>query len=248
MQHLVDHILEKFPNPELALKQIFQTGKPTPNLVLDGFMPRELAVALNRECNNISDEHWTTFTRKGSHMQECKKLNHMRVARRVIEELNSSETLRWLESITGIQGLLPDPHLTGAGYSRSYTGDTLQVHNDFNWNDELRLHRAISMIIYLTPDWRPQWGGGLDFYNNTQSTVIKTVDCMFNRMLMWSYTPENYHGYTKPLSCPENLSRNTIRLFYYTSNSTHNPNDLPHRSQYWYDPETQTAYDHKEQS
>lgn len=246
MEHLADYLLEKFNNPELTLNKVFTLGKPTPNIVLDNFLPKELALSLNRECNNIPEENWKVFTRKGSHMMECNKLNHMRLARRLIEELNSSQALTWLEQLTGIQGLLPDPHLTGAGYSKSFTGDTLQVHNDFNWNDQLRLHRALSVIIYLTPNWQAEWGGGLEFYDSKQTSIVKKIDCLFNRMLAWSYTPENYHGYTTPLSCPENVSRNTIRLFYYTSNSTHNPNDPPHRSQYWYDPQ-KGAYDQREQ-
>lgn len=245
--HLSDHILNKFPNPELGLKNIFQKAKPTPNIVLDDFLPRQLALELARECSNIPKEHWTEFTRNGSHMEECKQLTVMQIARRTVEELNSSATIKWLERVTGINGLLPDPHLIGAGYSRSYPGDTLQIHNDFNWNEELKLHRTLSMIIYLTPGWKPDWGGGLDFYDHRREHVVKTIYCTYNRMLLWQYHPRNFHGYTEPLKCPSGLTRNTLRLFYYTSNSTHNPNDPPHRSQYWYDPDKDQPYDIKEE-
>lgn len=243
--HIGDYIVSKFPNPSFGFNEVFKLGKPTPNLVVDEFLPKELAYKLHTECSTIPDDVWTDFTRKGSHMKECKSLIHMHTARQLIEEMNGSQMIRWLEQATGIQGLIGDPHITGAGYCKSYQGDTLQIHNDFNWNDELRLHRALSVIIYLTPGWKPQWGGALEFYNDDQTRVVKSVDCLFNRMLMWSYTPKNYHGYVKPISCPENISRNALRLFYYTSNSTHNPNDPPHRSQYWYDPATNAAYDNR---
>jgi len=244
--HVTDSILERFPNPNLSLQQIYQNAKPTSNLVLDHFLDKALAIELANECINIPSEHWTKFTRNGSHMLECKNLVVMQRAREVVEQLNGSQFISWLEALTGINGLLPDPHLTGAGYSRSFQNDTLQIHNDFNWNDQLQLHRAVSLIIYLTPGWLPEWNGGLEFYDTKQTHVVKTVDCLFNRALIWNYSPVNYHGYTKPILCPPQVSRNTLRLFYYVSNSTYRDDDPPHRSQYWYDPDTQTAYDKRD--
>ena len=220
MQHLTDYLLEKFPNPQMSLNKVFAAGKPTPNIVLDNFLPKDVALALNRECNNIPDQEWKVFTREGSHMKECNRLTHMRLGRRIIEELNSSHMLTWLESMTGIQGLLPDPHLVGAGYSKSFRGDTLQAHNDLDWNEQSRLHTALGVIIYLTPDWNAQWQGAHEFYNTDQTAVVKKIDCVFNRFLAWSHSPNVSHGYTVPLSCPQAVSRNTVRLFYYTSNST----------------------------
>lgn len=244
--HLSDHVLKKFSNPELTLLNIFKNGKPTPNLILDDFLPKNTAIELARECASISTEYWTKFTRNGSHMEECKQLVAMQLARRSVEELNGSEFIKWLEQATGISGLIPDPHLTGAGYSRSYPGDTLQIHNDFNWNDSLKLHRALSLIIYLTPGWKPEWGGSLDFYDQNREYVVKTIDCNFNRLLIWQYHPRNFHGYTTPLKCPAGVTRNTLRLFYYVSNSTHNLSDPPHRSQYWYDRDTNTPFDKRD--
>jgi hypothetical protein len=245
--HLSDHILNKFPNPELGLQTIFKQARPTPNIVLDNFLPKETALELARECASIPSDAWTKFTRNGSSMEECKTLTLMQSARRAVEELNGSAFIGWLERVTGVQGLIADPHLTGAGYSRSYAGDTLQIHNDFNWNEQLKLHRTLSVIIYLSPGWNPEWGGGLDFYDQRRQNVVKTVDCLYNRMLVWQYHPRNFHGYTTPLSCPSHITRNTLRLFYYTSNSTHNPQDPPHRSQYWYDAELDQAYDLREE-
>jgi hypothetical protein len=179
-------------------------------------------------------------------MEECKQLTHMPVGRQFVEHMHSSEVIRWLETVTGIAGLIPDPHITGAGYSKSYQGDTLKIHNDFNWNNDLKLHRAISIILYITPDWDPAWGGALDFYDSNREQIVTSVDCIFNRLLIWQYHSRNFHGYTSPLNCPDGLTRNTMRLFYYTSNSTYNAEDLPHRSQYWYDPATNTSYDKRE--
>lgn len=243
--HIADSIRTVHNNTE-QLRAQFASAEPVPMLVQDNFLDASTAHKLSTESQDLAPNLWTQFTRRGSYMDECKQLEHAPVLRQTVEQLNSSTMLNWLSKVTGIQGLVPDPHLTGAGYSRSYRGDTLQVHNDFNWNEQLRLHRSLSMIIYITPEWEHTWGGSLDFYTQDQTQIVTSVHTLFNRMLLWQYTPWAYHGYAQPIQCPPNQSRRTLRLFYYVSNSTHNPDDPPHRSQYWFDPAQGGAYDRRE--
>ena len=58
----------------------------------------------------------------------------------LVHTLHSSEFVKWLEDLTEVPKLIPDPILIGAGYMKSYKGDTLQVHTDFNWVEELALN------------------------------------------------------------------------------------------------------------
>jgi hypothetical protein len=41
--------------------------------------------------------------------------------RRFVEEAHSSQTLRWLEAVTGTQGLTGEPHLKNAGFGHGHT-------------------------------------------------------------------------------------------------------------------------------
>jgi Rps23 Pro-64 3,4-dihydroxylase Tpa1-like proline 4-hydroxylase len=169
------------------------------------------------------------------------------VAFDVLNYFHSSYFLNSLSNYTGIKGLIPDPHLVGAGYSKSFNGDILNVHTDFNWNEQLQLHRSLSLIVYLTPDWKEEWGGALDFYDSKKENVVTTIDTLFNRCLIWKYDRFGYHGYTNPIQCPQDKNRTTFRVYYYTSNSTHLLNDPPHRSLYWIDETTKMPYDKKAQ-
>ncbi len=222
-------------------KNVFQTtdnyatAQPGPMGIIDNFLPKNVALDLYNEMFTIPDEHWRIFNRNGSHMMELNKLHLAPKAFELVGYLHSSYALKQLSELTGIPDLIPDPHLIGAGYSKSFPGDTLNLHTDFNWNDSLKLHRACSLIIYLTPDWNPDWNGGLDFYDQKRQAPVTHVDCLFNRCLIWNYHKFGWHGHLKPLSCPQETPRTTFRLFYYTSNSTYRENDPPHRSQYWID-------------
>lgn len=217
----------------------------TSSMVIDNFLPANTASGLFDEIQSIEDPLWKTFTRNGSYMLEMNKVELMPKGFEIMSYLHSPLFLTALSEATGIDGLMPDPYLIGAGYSKIYKGHTLKVHTDFNWNETLKLHRALSLIIYLTPEWEVEWNGGLEFYNESRDTVVKQVDCLFNRCVIWKYNKLGWHGHSKPLDCPPGLPRTTLRLFYYVSNSTHNADDPPHRSQYWIDPDNKLPFDKK---
>lgn len=224
------------------LSQQFESASPIRLVVLDNFLDQTLIQNLNQECLTIDSQYWKTFNRNGSHMKECNNIDVMPTATKFVALMHSPKTLQWLEQVTGITSLIPDPYLIGAGYSKSYTGDQLKVHTDFNWNDQLKLHRALSLIVYLTPEWNPEYNGSLDFYNSTRSEVVTSIDCLHNRCVIWEQHERGFHGYEKSIACPKNMSRNTFRLFYYTSKLE--PLN-PHRSLYWYNETTGEPYDIK---
>ena len=226
----------------------FHLGKPIPMGIVDNFLPDDVALNMYKESRTISDDNWKTFTRNGSHMMELNKMELAPIAFNTLNYFHSSNFLNSLSSYTGISGLIPDPHLVGAGYSKSFNGDILNVHTDFNWNEQLQLHRALTLTLYLTPDWKTEYGGALDFYDSKKEKVVTTVDTFFNRCLIWKYDRFGYHGYTAPIQCPKDKHRTTFRAFYYTSNSTHLEQDPPHRSLYWVDEITKLPYDKRTQT
>lgn len=217
---------------------------PIRHFVKHNFLPENVALDMYNEIRLIDNSKLRHFTRNGSNMYELiDKFELIPNAFKLIGYLNSGSFLKSLEEVTGINGLISDPYLTGAGYSKIYNGDRIKIHTDFNWNDRLKLHRACSLIIYITPNWKTEYGGSLDFYEQTGQQIVTTIPCLFNTCLIWNYHKLGFHGCTKPVNCPNNEFRAAFRLFYYTSNSTYNLDDLPHRSQYWIDSKTNLPYD-----
>lgn len=242
-QKTAQHISNKFSDYQ-KLNNEFVGTPPFPMIVLDDFLPTQIASAMATETHDIPSHKWTEFTRKKSHMQECTDMEVCPVARDgFVSYMHSQAGMKWLSNITGISDLIPDPYLVGAGYSRSFTGDHLGIHTDFNWNESLKLHRMLSMILYIEPDWKPEYGGDIVFkdFNNTQ--VVQKVSAKFNRCVIWRHHKRGFHGYPDPLTSPSDISRKTFRLFFYVSNATHNTQDLPHRSLYWYDGDANEPYD-----
>lgn len=222
----------------------YQKGTPTPWIYFDDFLPADTFEIIHDEINNIPKYIWNRFTRNGSNMAECNNLTFSPNLRNLVLNLNSSEFVRWLELLTGHFKLIPDPHLIGAGLMRCFKGDSLKLHTDFNWNEQLNLNRQLNAILYLHPEWQNDWHGGLEFWDFDFQKKLHEIECKPNRLIIWDYHERLLHGHPNPLNCPDNRSRDGLRLFYFTSNST--PYSEPHRSLYWIDEKTNQPYDIRE--
>jgi len=227
----IDFITSKYDPKLFALD--YSHGTPVPWITFDDFLPQELLTAVQEDIKQTPKHIWTPFTRNGSFMMECNNLRYSPVVRDLVLNLNSKEFVTWLENVTGLKKLIPDPLLIGSGLMRCKNGDSLKLHTDFNWNEQLGLNRALSVILYVSPEWDPAWGGSLEFLDFDRKTVLHRIESKPNRLLMWNYDERLVHGHPNPISCPPDAVRDGLRLFYFTSNAT--PLSKPHRSLYWFD-------------
>jgi len=207
--------------------------------VIDNFIDEETCLKLYEECISAPKGGWTVFSRAGSRMEEFNDLISCPTAHQVTYELmHSGEMLYDLEQMTGISGLLPDPHLVGAGYSIFRNGSFLGSHYDFNWNDRLRLHRKLTSFLFITPGWKEEWGGHHEIWTGSydkdkNAKKVYSHAPLFNRFFIdENVKKEPYHAVSK-VDCPDSVvGRCAIRFFYYISSSEHDPDDPPHKSIY----------------
>jgi hypothetical protein len=235
-------LVSKYDPKDYAID--YSQGTPVPWISFDNFLPEEVLKPIQAEILQIPKHVWTEFVRNGSFMLECNNLKYAPLINELVLYLNSGEFLQWLENITGLKKLIPDPHLIGSGLMRCGPGHSLKLHTDFNWNEQLNLNRALSVILYLSKEWDTAWQGDLEFWNFDRSQCLHKIAPVPNRLLVWNYDERLVHGHPKALTCPPGHMRDGLRLFYFTSNAT--PLSPPHRSLYWFDDETNCPFDKKE--
>jgi Rps23 Pro-64 3,4-dihydroxylase Tpa1-like proline 4-hydroxylase len=135
-----------------------------------------------------------------------------------IEYLNSYSFLNFLQNLTGIrEKLIPDPYLFGGGLHQIKRGGFLKIHSDFNVHPQMRLNRRINLLLYLNKDWKEEWGGQLELWDQQMKSCQVKVKPNFNKMVIFKTTDFSFHGHPKPLMCPERVSRKSIALYYYTN-------------------------------
>jgi hypothetical protein len=97
----------------------------------------------------------------------------------------------------------------------------LNVHVDYNIHPKLQLQRHYNLIVYITPNWQPEWGGGLELWSHNDATggpkeLVKLVENRFNRAVLFDTTQNSWHGLPADLNCPEGVVRQSLAVYYVT--------------------------------
>src|SRR5437016_842453 len=192
----------------------FAEARPFPHFVLDGLFPDTAIAACHALFAQLPDTYWEKSNDEGVEVKWRSKWNSEyeipEPAREIVRFLNSGIFLRELSRLTGIPHLIADPYYTGGGFNLIKRGGHLDVHVDGNWHDAMQVHRRLNLILYLNPNWRAEWGGGLNFYDSDGQEVRKTILPKANRTLAFETNDYSYHGHPEPLCCPEHEGRSSI--------------------------------------
>ena len=213
-----------------ALRDRYANAKPFPHIALDGLFDDAVLEAVLREFPGPRDTDWRTFASPTE-----KKLgffhDRSRVSKTIIDflnDMNSWPMLLWLEDLTGIEGLIPDPYFGGGGLHQIERGGFLKVHADFNVHPKLKLDRRLNMLIYLNRDWKEEYGGHLELWDADRKSCRERILPVFNRTVIFSTTDTSFHGHPHPLTSPEGVTRKSVSLYYYTAGRPLEERSEPH--------------------
>ena len=137
--------------------------------------------------------------------------------RQLFYALNSRPVLSFVEELTGIKGLIPDPYFAGGGVHVVANGGHLDIHADFNHHAGLNLERRVNLLIYLNKDWKAEYGGSFEVWNDDMTAQMASYVPLFNRMCMFSNSSHSWHGNPEPVNHPDGEPRLSIALYYYTA-------------------------------
>ncbi len=196
----------------------YRAADPFPHAVIDGFLPETILDEVLRAYPRPGDIEWTHWISKHDHKLAFDKVERLSASiRDVLYFMNSAPVIRFLEELTGIQGLLPDPYFHGGGLHQIEPGGRLEVHADFNVFPQLNLHRRLNALIYLNKDWKDEYGGHLELWDAQMTSCRKRISPLFNRCVIFNTDQDSFHGHPHPLNCPEGMTRKSLATYYYTA-------------------------------
>lgn len=200
-------------------KDEYLSAKPFPHAIFDNFLPDpELEVA----CSYFPEEK----------SQVWKQIKNPHTVNRVVvpsttfgknwepevesllNSFMSAKFLRFVELLTGVEGLISDPYFAEAGFYAMKDGGYLDIHADFSHHDKLGLERRANMLIYLNEDWKPEYTGDLVLYDQ-ELTPAQRIKPILNRCVIFEASDKSYHGNPEPLSADGRM-RKALSMWYYT--------------------------------
>jgi Rps23 Pro-64 3,4-dihydroxylase Tpa1-like proline 4-hydroxylase len=193
---------------------------PFKHCVIDDFFDNSLANELLDSFPPLNDEIWEKTNDKDIEVKYRTNFqSEFDVPDGLIKAFrifNSSIFLKAISKVFGIPKLLPDPFYSGGGLNVTEKGGLLDVHVDGNYHDASGLNRRINVILYLNPGWQKGWGGEFGLYNDNGTELIKKVEPIFNRLVIFDTHDKSFHGLPDPLDFPDGKNRKSIILYYYT--------------------------------
>jgi len=225
------HLLSRGRMKELvnAHSEAYRAADPFPHVVLDDFLEPRLLKDVLTEFDALDRSLWHYTERETERKYSNEDFQHFGpTTRAVFSQLNAAPFLWFLEHLTGIAGLIPDPHLRGGGLHEIKRGGALGVHADFNFYPRLNLYRRLNLLIYLNEDWPEAWGGDLELWDRQGKSCVQRIAPTFNRAVIFDTSNFSYHGHPRPLQCPEERARKSLALYYYTVEAPADEDRTPH--------------------
>jgi 2OG-Fe(II) oxygenase superfamily len=192
----------------------YNSATPFPYIVLPDFLDEDILELCLREFPTVP-KCSTGYKRSQENLKfEFKPEVLSAPLRSLFYSFNSIPFIGFIENLTG---LIPDPYFAGAGLHQVSTGGHLDIHTDFNFHANMGLERRINVLIYLNKNWREEYGGCFEIWDQKMSRCCRRVVPAFNTCVVFNTSSISFHGNPVRVNHPEGNSRRAIALYYYTA-------------------------------
>lgn len=209
---------ETFKGKGLDLAERYQGAEPFPHVVIDDFLSPAILEACLEDFPATVDPKSQSFDRAQERYKTSFNPDYLSPrVRSFFYAMNARPFVEFLENMTGIKGLIPDPYFVGGGFHQTTQGGHLGMHADFNLHPLLKVERRLNLLVYLNKDWRLDYGGALELWDREMKGCVKRIEPEFNRCVVFSTDATSFHGHPVPVQHPQNKPRRSIALYYYTA-------------------------------
>ena len=200
-----------------ARAEAYRAARPYSHICIDGFLPEAVVEKVRADVASLPEPE-RSFESAQENLKSSYNPELLPVyTKALFHAFNARPFVLFLEEMTGIKGLIPDPYYLGAGIHKTLNGGHLDIHADFNLHRQMNLERRLNVLIYLNPDWRPEWGGSFEIWDKAMTRKEASFTPLYNRMVCFSTGSDTFHGNPETVKHPEGEPRLSIALYYYTA-------------------------------
>jgi Rps23 Pro-64 3,4-dihydroxylase Tpa1-like proline 4-hydroxylase len=206
------------------LGPVFRSAQPFQHVVIDDFVPPEIADLLVEEFPGPEDSAWEVHgpgrtaavgDRNVDKLATSDETRFGPFTRHFMGQLNSGTFIGFLERLSGTFGIIPDVTYNNCGMHSTGRGGRLMMHTDVNRHPlGLKMHQYLNLLLYLNPDWKDEYAGHLELWSHDRKPVHKIAPIK-NRVVIFNTGTRSLHGHPVPLACPPGRRRNSLAVYYY---------------------------------
>lgn len=203
-------------------RSAYAGGRPFPHVAIDDFLPPEVFARLAAGFPASDHPGW----KRKDHAEQAARLGGLQrsgfagvdpFVRHLLNEVNGMALLDFLERLTGVTGLVPDPHFLGGGLHLTLPGGHLDLHADFGRDRRRGLARRLTLLLYAESAWEPSWGGDLELWDAGVARCEARLPPLPNRLVVLAHGEDHWHGHPEPLRCPPDRARKVLAAYYYVA-------------------------------
>lgn len=204
-----------------TLRRAFKDAKPFEHVVIPNFFQEHVAIQIHTEFPDPLDTtyDWKLYDNPIEKKYTLNIFEGLPVIHNIFDRLQSAELVNAISRITGIDELESDPYFHGAGIHAYPNRGKLDMHLDYSIHPITKKERRVNLIIYMNADWRKEYGGNLELWDDKLQTHTKVIVPSWNTAVLFRTNNISYHGLPRPIDCPIGEYRKSLAI-YYVSNPT----------------------------
>lgn len=199
------------------LNKEFCNAKPYPHIVLDNFIEKNIFQKITEDFELIDRNSGKNFNSTVENKKWISKNTDLpENLKNLIDYLNSNEWVKNISSLSGLKDIFSTRvgNTELANYHEMNKSGFLGSHVDHSSDPETDCPHVLNIIIYLTKKWDVKWGGSTTLLNSSGKTIIKEIEYIPNRAVIFLHTPYSFHG-VKKLNQNQSI-RSTVYVDYYS--------------------------------
>jgi 2OG-Fe(II) oxygenase superfamily len=201
-----------------TMRDTFRTNSPFPHLAIENLFNPTLLELIHAEFDDVKWGDWRRYDNSNERkLGTLPGTDFGHATQLYFNTIHSALFIEFLERISGIAGLIPDPTLESGGLHEIPSGGRLGAHLDFNYHPITKLDNRLVFITYLNPDWEPSFGGALELWDADGDHCMVEIEPCFGRSVLFQQSSVSMHGHPDPVKAPGGRARRSAAAYFYSN-------------------------------
>lgn len=190
---MAECIAERLADERDRLKEEFSKPERVPTFALDDLLPEEWARQIYDAFPEQGRMSFKNSIKERKHVA-AQMNEHAPILEEAVYAFQQPDVLAMIAEITGIRALEPDSQLYAGGISAMVKGSYLKPHLDNSHDSNQERYRVLNLLYYVTPEWRPEYGGSLEVWDRGPSGTPRPFPALFNRLVVMATNRISWHS------------------------------------------------------